>query len=145
MDPFTALYLALEEAPGDDLALLALADCYLEEGRPDAADCVRWSRARGRHPFRYTHGALSVHTETMTPGHWWWVRDDRGPTAIDLGYPQACRLPHGLWKQLPHDFNYSPGLFKHYSTLRAAYEALVYAWPLAPARDRAAAPRGRAG
>jgi hypothetical protein len=143
MDPFTALYLALEETPGDELALLALADCYLEEGQVDASMCVRWSLARGRHPFRYTNGALSIASGVMTHGHWWWAIDDRGVIAGNWGYPHACRLPRGMWDQLPHSFSYTPSVFKQYPTIRDAYEALIYAWPLSPAFARAMALRGR--
>jgi len=137
------MYLALEETPSDELTLMALADCYLEEGLPDASMCLRWAITRGRTPFQYTNGSLSVNTDSMKHGHWWWSFDDRGVIAGDWGYPAACRLPRGMWKQLPHNFDYTPAVFKQYSTVREAYEALIYAWPLAPAYDRATVYRGK--
>jgi hypothetical protein len=145
MDPFTALYHALEETPGDALTLMALADCYLEEDRPEASTCIRWSQARGRYPFQYTNGSLSVASDSMTHGYWWWVLDERGAVAGNWGLPHPCRLTRAMWKQLPHQYEYTPGVFKEYPTLREAYEALVYAWALSPAKDRATALRGRAG
>jgi hypothetical protein len=41
------------------------------------------------------------------------------------GYPASCRLPHALWRELRHTFNYDPTTFKEYPSARAAYEALV--------------------
>ncbi|MFO0843608.1 MAG: tetratricopeptide repeat protein [Gemmataceae bacterium] len=137
MDPFTALYHSLEQMPGDDLALMALADCYLEEGQPDAAACARWSLARGRHPFRYTHGSLSITSDAVSHGHWWWTNGENHPVAAGWGCPDTCKLPRDMWKQLPHNHDYPPGVFKQYQTLREAYEALIFAWPLSPAKDRA--------
>jgi hypothetical protein len=134
-DPMTALYLALEEAPGDRVTLLALADCYLEDGHADASACLRWTADRVRFPFRYAPGLLTVNSPTLHEGWYWWAIDD-AHLAQDWGHPQSCRLPAGLWKRLRHEFNFTPAVFKHYPTIRAAYEALFDAWPLAPAQER---------
>jgi uncharacterized protein (TIGR02996 family) len=124
-----ALYLALDEAPGDTFTTMALADWYEEHGNLDAAECLRWSIARKRWPFRYTKsGGLSVSSDAWHSGWLWWALDDRN-YGRNWGHPPECRLPVALWTRLPHDFTYTPAVFKEYKTRREAYEALFAAWP----------------
>jgi uncharacterized protein (TIGR02996 family) len=128
-DPLTAFFLMLDEHPGDSVTLLALADWYEEQGRPEGAACVRWVVRNVRYPFRYRRdGGLSVSGVEWHDGWYWWALDD--PYAGQTwGHPLHCRLPHRLWNRLKHSFKYEPAVFKEYASQRQAYEALLEAWP----------------
>jgi hypothetical protein len=134
-DPLTTLYHALEQMPGDPVTLMALADYYLELDQLDASACLRWTVSRNYCPFRYSPGSLTVMSAGWNAGWYWWAIDDPH-LAANWGHPQTCRLPRGLWRHLRHTFDYVPSVFKQYPTCREAYEALIEAWPLAPAFDR---------
>jgi hypothetical protein len=127
-DPLDAFFLTLDEAPGDAVTLQALADWYEEQGQPDSARCVRWAVRCTYYPFRYCEGALKKSGKDWHDGWYWWALDDpydgRG-----WGHPVYCRLPRLVWNRLRHGFAYEPRIFKEYPTQRAAYEALLEAWP----------------
>jgi uncharacterized protein (TIGR02996 family) len=141
-DCLDAFYLALEETPGDRVTLLALADWYDEQGSAEAAACLRWVVAKGRCPFRYRRGRLSIQSTTLHDGWYWWATDDP-PAGPDWGHSQECRLPSALWEQLRHTFDYRPNNCKEYASVRSAYEALLEAWPLAPQLERPPARKER--
>ncbi len=124
-----AFYFALDESPDDPVTTLALADWYDEQGDGPAAECLRWAHARQRRPFRYDKSAnLTASSKRWHEGWLWWAVEGRGYGA-DWGHPRECRLPHELWDELPHTFHATPAVFKEYPTSRAAYEALLAAWP----------------
>lgn len=128
-------YLTLAETPGDPATLYALADWYEELGDLDRAACLRWTVQRGLHPFLYrSDGGLLVTSQSWHDGWYWWANSDQ--YGRDWGHPVSCRLPQPLWRMLRHSFSYkNPAVFKEYSTLRDAYEALFEAWILlGPAR-----------
>jgi hypothetical protein len=125
-----AFYLALTEQPGDKVTILALADSYEERGIVETAECLRWLLEKGRVPFRYCKkdAGLTVEGRGWHDGWFWWAVAERH-LGQDWGYPPGCRLPPRLWDRLPHQFAYSPSVFKEYPTCRAAYEAVFAAWP----------------
>lgn len=127
--PVDAFYLTLDETPGDLPTLLALADWYLDHDQPAAGACIRWTVQQGYRPFRYLGpGQLSVSGDLWSPGWLWWAIDDPS-LRIDWGHPAHCCLPPFVWDELSHSFPYDPAVFKQYPTTRAAYEALIDAWP----------------
>jgi uncharacterized protein (TIGR02996 family) len=137
-DPLSAFYDALDQTPEEDrVTLLALADWYEEQGEPEAAECLRWTVRQGLSPFCYQRdgGGVTVSSDAWHDGWFWWSVDEPSQTS-DWGHDPACRLPRALWQKLRHTFNYDPAVFKEYRTRRAAYEALLEAWPM---RDYAAA------
>lgn len=135
VNPVPAMYLALEETPGDSLTLFALADWYMEQGHPEATACLRWCAEQNRYPFRYSrHAGLRIMGESWRDGWYWWAVEGTN-YGRNWGHSQQCRLPSGLWQQLRHNFDYDPAVFKEYPSLRAAYEALIEAWPRAKATD----------
>jgi uncharacterized protein (TIGR02996 family) len=134
-DPLDAFYLALDEAPGDTVTTLALADWYEEHGQETAATCVRWALQQRRWPFRYLRGAVQVEvpSEDWHNGWYWWVLE----TPFSWrGFPPECCLPQAVWDRLPHSFDYTPAVLKQYPSRRAAYQALFVAWRAGPTRDR---------
>ena len=131
-----AFYLSLDESPGDATTLCALADWYEERGELGNAGCVRWTIRRGLHPIRFVRDksqATAVRGVSWSDGWYWWVIDEPNWAA-----EKACRLPPELWNRLAHSFRYEPGVFKEYPTRRAAYEAILEAWPLFAPRNRVA-------
>jgi hypothetical protein len=128
-DPLAALYLGLDDSPGDKVTLHALADWYEETGRPDLAAALRWTIRRGYFPFRYWRDAWpGVSREDWHDGWYWWAND--GPEGRDWDHPASCRLPPAIWQRLRHTLNYSPSVCKEYPSLRTAYEALFHVWPI---------------
>ena len=128
-DPLSAFYLVLEDHPDDWVTLLALADWYEERGEPDAADCLRWAARNGASPFCYhVNSNLKFSAPVWHDGWFWWAVDEPYH-GRDWGHDASCRLPQALWAKLRHTFNYNPAVFKEYPTRRAAYEALIDAWP----------------
>jgi hypothetical protein len=130
-----ALYLALNDAPGDAATVLALADWYADNDEPDSAECLRWLHEQRRWPFRYTRDAgLAVERKAWHEGWFWWTA---GGIDEGWGYPPECVLPATLWASLPHSFgDITPRVFKEYSSARGAYEALLQAWPAFQRRRR---------
>jgi hypothetical protein len=129
-DALQAFYLVLDENPGDQVTLLALAGWYEEHDQPIAADCLRWAARHSAWPFRYrANGGLIVSSAVWHDGWFWWAIDDpfRGR---DWGHEPNCRLPAPVWNELRHTFNYDPAVFKEYPTRRAAFEALIEVWPM---------------
>ncbi len=135
MNLVNALLKTLEELPGEEVTLLALADHYLDLGQPDVAECLRWTVAQQVHPFRYVAGSLAVAGPTWNDGWFWWARQELQLIA-DWGHPRSCRLPTPIWKLMRHTFAQSPLVFKEYPTLQSAYEALFEVWPLTSAHVR---------
>jgi hypothetical protein len=132
-DPQGAFYLALEDNPGDRVTLAALADWYEEHDQLDAAAALRWAARLGRWPFHYhANGGLTVASAAWHDGWFWWSVDEPYH-GREWGHPPSCRLPRAVWGKLRHTFSYDPAVFKEYPTVRAAYEALIDAWPPAGA------------
>jgi uncharacterized protein (TIGR02996 family) len=127
-DPPAALYLTLDENPGDHVTLLALADWYEEQGQAGCAACLRWTVRNALYPFHYSRDLLKKNGSDWHEGWYWWALDDPYAGA-DWGHPLHCRLPLKVWHRLQHGFTWTPLVFKEYPTLRAAYEALLEAWP----------------
>ena len=129
-DALAGFFLSLDERPGDWVILQALADWYEEQGLPENARCLRWTADRALHPFRYRRdGGLTVSGASWHDGWFWWALDDRDSGA-EWGHPLHCRLPRGVWKHLRRTFDHAESVFKEYPTQRAAYDALLEAWPL---------------
>jgi hypothetical protein len=128
-DALTAFYLALEDDPGDQVTLLALADWYEEHDQLAAADALRWTVQHGRRPYCYpADGGLTVSSPEWHLGWFWWAVEDAVHTR-DWGHPPHCRLPRTVWEKLRHSFRHRPAVFKEYPRVRDAYEALIDAWP----------------
>jgi uncharacterized protein (TIGR02996 family) len=140
-DPLSAFYLSLDQAPDDQVTLLALADWYEEQGDTQAAACLRWTVRRGLSPFRYrVGGAVTQSGQEWHDGWFWWTVDE--PYFLDdWRFDITCRLPRPLWAQLRHSFAYEPGVFKQYPTRRSAYEALIEAWPMVDAQESEPVPQ----
>ena len=128
-DALAAFYLALDEDPGDEVTLLALADWYEEHDQTTAADALRWAVRHGRRPYCYpADGGLTVSSPEWHLGWFWWAADDAAH-ARDWGHSPRCRLPRAVWEKLRHGLNYEPSVFKEYPRASDAYEALIDAWP----------------
>jgi uncharacterized protein (TIGR02996 family) len=134
-DALAAFYLALEEQPGDKVTLLALADWYEENDRPDHAACVRWTLQHGYHPFCYRRNSLHQNSIDWHDGWHWWA-DSSKSFAREWGHPTSCQLPNVMWERLRHSFPYNPSVCKEYPSQRAAYEALFEIWPLVRPLER---------
>ena len=129
-DTLIAFFLALEEEPGDQVTLLALADWYEEHNQPGAGEALRWTVQHGRRPYCFpADGGLTVSSQDWHIGWFWWAVDDAAH-ARDWGHPRSCQLPRTLWGKLRHNIRYTPSVFKEYATVREAYEALIDVWPL---------------
>jgi hypothetical protein len=131
-DLLEALLLALEYAPaagaasGDKVAdyradpasLAALADWHDENNQPASAECLRWALLEGRRP--------GFNPRQTTYGRYFWGRQEPHPILDD---PPA-QLPDPLWLALKNnDVPLPVGSFKSYPTARAAWLALLAAWP----------------
>jgi hypothetical protein len=128
-DPLAAFFLSLDESPGDQVTLLALADWYEEQDQSDNAGCLRWLAATGLYPFHYWRdGGLAKNSRDWHDGWYWWALDHPSAGA-DWGHPLYCRLPEQVWRKLRRTFEFEELVFKEYPTRRAAYEALFEAWP----------------
>jgi uncharacterized protein (TIGR02996 family) len=136
IDTLAGFYLALKENPGDPVTLLALADWYEENGLPEHASCLRWTAQRHRFPFEYRKEdpGMVNHSKAWTDGWYWWAIDD--PVGRGWGHPPTCHLPRPLWKRLENHFPFDVGVFKHFPSLQAAYEALFDVWPLFTPAER---------
>jgi len=133
----TALYEALEEAPGDRVTLLALADWYAERDEAVRSAGFRWMAEQGKAPYRYFAASdLKHHYSEWKEGWYWWTTDEEDEP---WGYPAGCVLPHKLWKRLAHTFDYKPVVFKEYETARRAVEALLRVYGDPPPRKRKSA------
>lgn len=142
-DTLSAFYFALEESPGDPLTLQALADWFDEQGNAASAACLRWAVRTKRTPFHFERtGPLTVVGNEWHDGWYWWVKE-HPQAGADWGYPAECQLLSRLWKHLRHSFDYTPSVFKEYPSVRAAYEALLAAWPLAQPVESVERRRGR--
>jgi uncharacterized protein (TIGR02996 family) len=135
LDELAALYAALEANPDDRVTRLALGDWYEDHDRPEAAACLHWLAAHGKHPYQYRAAApLRYHHESWAEAWYWWTTENERDE--QWGYPDACTLPFPLWDRLRHTFDYDPTTFKEYPTLRATYEALIDAWEATPRNQR---------
>jgi hypothetical protein len=116
-DALRGLFAALEEQPGDLVALAALADWYEEHGDADAVACLHWAARRERRP------GLNPHQTTF--GKFFWEREDPDPIIND---PPA-QLPGPLWLAVgDNDEPHAVGSYKSYKTAEAAYRALIEGW-----------------
>src|SRR5262249_52709196 len=108
----TALFAALESSPQAPVTLRALPDWHEEREELKGAECLRWVAGEGKSPYQHHHtDKLLHHHDTWKDGWYWWATAREQP---GWGYPASATIPHPLWEQLAHTFNYDPLVFKEY-------------------------------
>ena len=119
LEAYEGLQKALDENPQDQTLRLILADWYEEQGRPWAAECMRWLAEKGHYPLYYRQWKTY---------QWGWAMG-----GISKPWKQYT-LPAAIWHRLPSANGYQ-SYYRHQiwwslagKIRQEAEEAAVLAW-----------------